>query len=90
MGGGKGVPLTSYPALLWLATLSALLGSFQNGKHMRCNHQNLKLIIYIVADLPSDFELECAVELIQTGVKSFQFTLAAHLSFLHVSLAFCA
>lgn len=61
MGGGEGVPLTSYPALLWLATLSALLGSFQNGEHMRCNHQDLKLITYIVADLPSDFELEVAL-----------------------------
>ena len=26
-----GVPLTSYPAFLWLTVLSALLGSFQNG-----------------------------------------------------------
>lgn len=31
--GGAGAALTSFPALLWLATLSALLGSYQNGGH---------------------------------------------------------
>ncbi len=35
MGGSDEVALTSYPALLWLATLSALLGSFQNGGRFR-------------------------------------------------------
>jgi len=35
MGGSDEVALTLYPALLWLATLSALLGSFQNGGRFR-------------------------------------------------------
>jgi hypothetical protein len=44
MGGSDGVVLTSYPALLWLATLSALLGSFQNGGRRVLAHSRWLII----------------------------------------------